>query len=63
MNSEKSTKEVILQQLKCLSNRYGELLKYFDETEHTIEKPTTDKRSWKAFFKKDVKRPQNSAFK
>lgn len=52
MNSHRSTKQSILQQLKCLSLRYEELLKNFDETEHSIEKPTERKRSRATFFKK-----------
>lgn len=56
MNSHRSTKQSILQQLKCLSLRYEELLKNFDETEHSIEKPTERKRSRATFFKKDVKK-------
>lgn len=56
MNSDKSTKEVILQQLKCLSARYEELLKNFNEIEHPIQEPTEHKRSWTAFFKKGCKK-------
>ncbi len=56
MNSDKSTKEVILQQLKCLSKRYEELLKNFDETELPAQKPTEQKRSWITFFKKNAKK-------
>ncbi len=55
MDSDKSTKELVLQQLKYLSARYEELLKSFDETDHPVQKPKEHKRSWAAFFKKEVK--------
>lgn len=60
MNSDKSTKEVLLQQLKSLSKRYEELLENFDETEHSIQRPAKHKRSWTTIFKKDVKKRQNN---
>lgn len=56
MNSDKSTKEVILQQLKCLSARYEELLKNFNETDQPIQEPKKHKRSWTIFLKKKIKR-------
>ncbi len=60
MNSHKSTKEVILQQLKCLSKRYEELLENFDETEPSLQKPAPYKRFWATLFKKDAKKNQNT---
>ncbi|MDD4593039.1 MAG: hypothetical protein PHG06_21855 [Parabacteroides sp.] len=55
MNSDRSKKEAILQQLKCISKRYEELLGNFDERESVIQKPKEHKRSWFAFFKRDKK--------
>lgn len=51
MNLHKSNKEVIIQQLNCLSRRYEELLKLFDEPEKPLPQQTTKKPSWTIFFK------------
>jgi hypothetical protein len=56
MNSDKSKKELILQQLKCLSARYDELLDNFSEMEYPVEEPTEHKRSWTTFFRKVCKK-------
>ena len=57
MNSDKSVKQGIIQQLHCLSNRYDELLKLIDESENTIEvHRKVQKPWWTAFFKKDIKK-------
>lgn len=51
MNLHKSNKEGIIQHLNCLSRRYEELLKLFDEPEKPLPQLTAKKSSWTAFFK------------
>lgn len=63
MTPDKSEKENLIQHLNYLSKRYGEFLKFFDETENPIQKQTIQKRSWAAFLKKRDKKRQNTTDK
>ncbi|MDY0102296.1 MAG: hypothetical protein RBS07_05120 [Lentimicrobium sp.] len=63
MNSDKLTKEVIIQQLACLSKRYEALLRLFDELENTLLKQTPNSPSGQPFYKNEKKSHTNTPLK